>query len=72
MTRDLAGRVEAMVPIEDALLKAELRTLLDLQLADRRSAWDMQPDGVTSSAQPKRRTYPRNPRSLTAPRLAKQ
>jgi len=24
---------------------AELRVHLDLQLADRRSAWDMQPDG---------------------------
>jgi polyphosphate kinase len=45
MTRNLTGRVEAIAPIEDASLQAELRTLLDLQLADRRSAWDMQPDG---------------------------
>jgi polyphosphate kinase len=45
MTRNLTGRVEAIAPIEDASLKAELRTLLDLQLADRRSAWDMQADG---------------------------
>ena len=45
MTRNLTGRVEAIVPIEDPTLQAEIRTSLDLQLADRRSAWDMQPDG---------------------------
>jgi polyphosphate kinase len=45
MTRNLTGRVETIAPIEDPALMAELRTYLDLQLADRRSAWDMQPDG---------------------------
>jgi polyphosphate kinase len=45
MTRNLTGRVETIAPIEDSALMAELRTYLDLQLADRRSAWDMQPDG---------------------------
>ncbi|HWM27329.1 MAG TPA: RNA degradosome polyphosphate kinase, partial [Woeseiaceae bacterium] len=45
MTRNLTGRVEAIAPIEDSSLKAELRALLDLQLADCCSAWDMQADG---------------------------
>ncbi|HEX7719610.1 MAG TPA: polyphosphate kinase 1 [Woeseiaceae bacterium] len=45
MTRNLTGRVEALAPIEDPALKTELRTVLDLQLSDRRSAWDMKPDG---------------------------
>ena len=45
MTRNLTGRVEALAPIEDLALQAELRISLDLQLADRRSAWEMQPDG---------------------------
>jgi polyphosphate kinase len=45
MTRNLTGRVETIAPIEDPALMAELRTYLDLQLADRRSAWDMQQDG---------------------------
>jgi polyphosphate kinase len=45
MTRNLTGRVEAIAPIEHPALMAELRTYLDLQLGDRRSAWDMQPDG---------------------------
>ena len=45
MTRNLTGRVEAIAPIEDPALRAEIRTSLDLQFGDRRSAWDMQPDG---------------------------
>ncbi len=45
MTRNLTGRVEALAPIEDPALKAELRIVLDLQLSDCRSAWDMKPDG---------------------------
>jgi polyphosphate kinase len=45
MSRNLTGRVEAIAPIEDPALMAELRIYLDLQLGDRRSAWDMQPDG---------------------------
>lgn len=45
MTRNLTGRVEAIAPIEDPALKAELRISLDLQLNDRRSAWDMKSDG---------------------------
>jgi polyphosphate kinase len=46
MTRNLTGRLEAIVPIEHPSLMAELRGYLDLQLADRRSAWNMQPDGT--------------------------
>jgi polyphosphate kinase len=45
MARNLTGRVETIAPIEDPSLMAELRVHLDLQLADRRGAWDMQPDG---------------------------
>jgi polyphosphate kinase len=45
MTRNLESRVEVVTPIESRELRAELRRVLDLQLNDRRSAWDMQPDG---------------------------
>ena len=45
MKRNLEQRVEIVVPVEAPALRAELRTLLDLHLADARSAWDMQPDG---------------------------
>lgn len=45
MKRNLEQRVEIVVPVEAPALRAELRTILDLHLADERSAWDMQPDG---------------------------
>jgi polyphosphate kinase len=45
MRRNLLSRVEALVPIEDEHLRAELRYMLEVQLADQRGAWDMQPDG---------------------------
>ena len=45
MKRNLEQRVEIVVPVEAPALQAELRTVLDLHLADDRSAWDMQPDG---------------------------
>jgi polyphosphate kinase len=45
MKRNLEARVEVVVPVEDLKLRRELRTLLDAQLNDTRSAWDMQPDG---------------------------
>ncbi|MEW6071212.1 MAG: polyphosphate kinase 1 [Planctomycetota bacterium] len=45
MRRNLNSRVEVIVPVDDAELCADLRELLDLQLADRRGAWDMASDG---------------------------
>jgi polyphosphate kinase len=45
MQRNLEKRVEVLVPIEEPRLQAELRYLLDAQLADQRGAWDMLPDG---------------------------
>jgi polyphosphate kinase len=54
MTRNLTGRLEAIVPIEHPSLMAELRGYLDLQLADRRSAWNMQPDGTYVQLVPER------------------
>lgn len=45
MPRNLDRRVEVAVPIEDPRHRAELRRLLELMLADRRQAWEMQPDG---------------------------
>jgi polyphosphate kinase len=45
MQRNLEKRVEVLFPVEDQRLQAELRYVLDTQLADQRGAWDMQPDG---------------------------
>jgi polyphosphate kinase len=45
MGRNLESRVEVVAPVEDPDLRQELRLILDVQLGDQRSAWDMQPDG---------------------------
>jgi polyphosphate kinase len=45
MKRNLSNRIEVLAPVEDPDLQKRLRFLLDLQLNDRRSAWEMQPDG---------------------------
>lgn len=52
MTRNLEHRVETVVPVDDPELKALLREILDVQLADRRNAWEMQPDGSYLQAHP--------------------
>nr|MDJ0789235.1 polyphosphate kinase 1 [Myxococcota bacterium] len=46
MNRNLESRVETVVPVEGDRLKADLRFLLDSQLQDQRSAWEMQADGT--------------------------
>jgi polyphosphate kinase len=45
MKRNLESRVEVVAPVDTPELQRELRQILDVQLNDRRSAWDMQPDG---------------------------
>jgi polyphosphate kinase len=45
MTRNLSRRVEAVAPVCDPAIKAELDTILRTYEQDNCSAWDMQPDG---------------------------
>ena len=52
MGRNLSSRVEALVPVEDVALRAELRQALDIQLSDRRCAWKMGPDGSYTQRTP--------------------
>jgi polyphosphate kinase len=52
MRRNLESRVEVHAPVESAELRQELRLILDVQLADQRSAWEMQPDGSYQQRQP--------------------
>jgi polyphosphate kinase len=52
MMRNLESRVEVHVPVEDTELRQELRLILDVQLADQRSAWDMQSDGTYVQRKP--------------------
>jgi len=52
MKRNLESRVEVHAPVEDPEMRQELRLILDTQLADQRSAWDMQPDGTYIQRRP--------------------
>ncbi len=52
MTRNLDRRVEAVTPVADPALMAELQDLLDIMLADNRQAWDMAPDGSFTQRRP--------------------
>ena len=45
MSRNLSRRMEAVAPVCDPLLKAELDEILRVYEADNCSAWDMQADG---------------------------
>jgi polyphosphate kinase len=46
MVRNLDYRVEAITPIEDPVLRATLRDILDTMLSDHGFAWDLGPDGA--------------------------
>jgi len=46
MKRNLESRVEVVTPVEDPHLRADLRAVLDAQLAPNSDAWEMQPDGT--------------------------
>jgi polyphosphate kinase len=45
MDRNLSRRVEAVVPVRPRALRERLWEVLQVQLEDRRNAWEMQPDG---------------------------
>jgi polyphosphate kinase len=52
MRRNLEARVEVLCPVNSPLLARELRTILDVHIHDKRSAWDMLPDGSYVQRQP--------------------
>ncbi len=46
MKRNLESRIEVVVPVEEPALRAELRAVLDAQLAPNGDAWALQSDGT--------------------------
>jgi polyphosphate kinase len=52
MTRNLDRRVEAVAPVEDPALRAELQTILDIMLSDNRKRWTMDSDGSYEQVRP--------------------
>ena len=64
MRRNLSARVETLAPVEDPALRAELRHVLDVQLRDRRSVWEMAADGSYSQRVPEEDGVPCTFRAL--------
>nr|VFK32036.1 MAG: polyphosphate kinase [Candidatus Kentron sp. MB]VFK35116.1 MAG: polyphosphate kinase [Candidatus Kentron sp. MB]VFK76982.1 MAG: polyphosphate kinase [Candidatus Kentron sp. MB] len=52
MKRNLESRVEVVTPVENPDLRQDLRLMLDVQLADRRSAWELNADGSYTQRKP--------------------
>lgn len=52
MARNLGYRVEAMVPVADPALAAQLQEILDVELADNCKAWELAADGAWSRRHP--------------------
>lgn len=52
MKRNLENRVETLVPVQSKPLREQLREILELQLADRGCAWELQSDGSYRKLQP--------------------
>jgi len=64
MRRNLDRRVEVLAPIESPSLQAQLREILNLQLADRRGAWEMQADGSYVQRRPEAKEEKRSAQEL--------
>jgi polyphosphate kinase len=56
MVRNLERRVEAITPLEKRPLRERIWKMLEVYLADQRSAWDMQPDGTYIERRPREDT----------------
>jgi polyphosphate kinase len=55
MQRNLEHRIEVLVPVPPGELQEQVREILDLQLHDRVSAWELQPDGSYQLLNPQAR-----------------
>ena len=55
MPRNLYNRVELVVPVEDAKLRADLLDVLDRSMADNTNSWQLGEDGIWSRRRPERR-----------------
>ena len=64
MKRNLEDRVEVITPVEAPDLQRELQQILDVQLNDRRSAWDMQADGSYVQRMPGENDDPRGSQQI--------
>ena len=54
MPRNLDHRIEVVVPVEDAGVRAEIEGVMKALLADNTQAWELGPDGTWSRVSPKK------------------
>jgi polyphosphate kinase len=54
MPRNLEHRIEVVVPVEDAQVRAELETILKALLTDNTQAWELRADGTWTRTSPKK------------------
>jgi len=72
MKRNLNSRVEVYAPVEVEGLREKLRQMLDLQLNDHRSAWEMRPDGSYVQRRPETKKQSRSSQELLIERSEKR
>jgi polyphosphate kinase len=72
MKRNLESRVESLVPVESPAQQRELQQILDAQLEDPRSAWDMASDGSYRQRSGGEGRHGRNSQQFLARRAEKQ
>jgi polyphosphate kinase len=72
MTRNLSRRMEAVAPVRDPVIKAELETILATYEQDNYSGWDMQPDGGYLRRHPARGEPRRSAQQVFIERTASQ
>jgi polyphosphate kinase len=70
MTRNLSRRMEAVAPVCDPAVQAELEAILRTYEDDNCSAWDMQPDGSYRRRQPVEGQAPRSAQQVFIDRAA--
>jgi polyphosphate kinase len=54
MPRNLEHRIEVVIPVEDAGVRAEIEGIIKALLADNTQAWELGPDGTWSRVSPKK------------------
>ncbi len=64
MKRNLESRVEVVTPVDTPELQRELKQILEVQLNDRRGAWDMQADGSYVQRMPGEGDDPRSSQQI--------
>ncbi|MDT8441916.1 MAG: polyphosphate kinase 1 [Desulfuromonadales bacterium] len=72
MRRNLEHRVEVVAPVEDPQLRQELLSMLEIQLNDRRNAWEMQADGSYRQRTPAENDEPRGSQEQLIARAARR